>query len=450
MPEPAGNEAPEKQPGYGRSERPNKNVQKSYTKFQQDAQCYWAEGEKRLVTRDQGYEAVLVDELKKRAKPETEADQRNWGKDEKFIKFEDMAAAERPQGEVDYKVQESKPSYTIWNGIWIGWYGMDTIERYVDYMLDNGQTWELGVDIMEIAEDLEDIRGRRSFGAVRKHRRPEAKAEQKAKDEAAVMEQTRQMHGLSPQPAMASYKAALLKKKALVDIAPSPTVLPPRDDIKDHLDEQFKDQQTKELMQGIREPLNPKKKKRRPQINPNINPLGVAASEKTADYSQQDWEQDEASEAWLDQVRDAEDEAKRHFMQEDYIQQIAQDDGVSMDELWKDMGDEYTAEFYGVPYKRVPDYTDAPAEEWKGSQSSEEEIEKYLDKGQVFVEFRGQRQEFDDVVVALDRAKSISQEHPGEPAVFIIDESGVVTEDTFINGQQVGETVEKFGFQAIK
>jgi hypothetical protein len=518
VPEPTGNELPAEAPGnYARRERPNKNIQKSYTKFQQDPKCYWAEGEKRLVTRDEGYEAVLVNQLKERANPKDEATERDYGKGEKYIKFEDLAAAERPQGEIDYREQEKKPSYTIWNGMWIGWYGMDTFERYVDYMLDNGQEWPLGVDVVEIMEDIEDIRGRRSFGAQRKHRRPEDKAKAKAKEEADVMERSRQMNGLSPQPAMASYKAALLKKKALVDMAPSPTMLPPRDDIKDHLDQQFKDQQTKEIMQGVREPLNPKKKKRRPQINPNINPMGVAAASKeipngtfvlvnspdswehknwgivkgfdgedyhvaindgneqlvfsrtelripknqdeiknslgvkTADYTQQDWEQDEASEAWLDQVRDAEDEAKRHFMQEDYIQQLADDfiPPKTMDELWEIMGDEYTAEFYGVPYKRVPDFTDQPTEGWEGKRLSSVPPGE---PGRVYVQFQGKEVDFSsqEPMAAVRYAESVTRKNPGETAIFVIDEEGVVTEDTYINGQHVGETVEKFAFRTIK
>jgi hypothetical protein len=31
-----------------------------------------------------------------------------------------------------------------------------------------------------------------------------------------------------------------------------------------------------------------------------------------------------------------------------------------MDELWKIMKDEYTAEYFGTPYKRVQDFTDQP------------------------------------------------------------------------------------------
>jgi hypothetical protein len=67
-----------------------------------------------------------------------------------------------------------------------------------------------------------------------------------------------------------------------------------------------------------------------------------------------------ADEYFLDQVRDAKNEAKRHFMEEDYLQQQAVEDGMSMEELWKLMGEEYTSEFYGYPYHRVEDFTDAP------------------------------------------------------------------------------------------
>ena len=56
------------------------------------------------------------------------------------------------------------------------------------------------------------------------------------------------------------------------------------------------------------------------------------------------------------------------------MQQIAYEaiPPMSMEELWKKMGDEYTAEFYGYPYKRVPDFTDEPAEGWEGKRLSSE------------------------------------------------------------------------------
>jgi len=432
-------------------------------------------------------------------------------------------------------------------------------------MLSNGQTWKEGVDIMEVAEDLEDVRGRWNHN-TRPLRRPEQKAEQKAREEAEMMERTREMHGLSPVQSSAErfqqrFTSSLLKK-ALIDIEPAPSLLPPRDDLKGHMDEQMHDQMTKEVMKGVREPLNPKKKNRRPQIDPRINPDGVVASvdgkseirirlrgkeeiipvapqdimkavrqaenlsmanpgfpvvfildeegvitedtyingnhvgdtvekfgameedkdfamsgktgpfyridtmdwndlaayhgkrfadavqagkkvtvyragkpgetlvpntflsanknmarsyqhestesfggpvmyryevdpkdllhvenfeaselvykprtKTSAEYTQQDADDDATTEIWLDQVSDSEDEAKRFFMQENYLQQIAQDDGINMEQLWDKMGEEYIAEFYGYPYKRVPDFTD---EATKGLEEKEEPQELRL------------------------------------------------------------------------
>src|SRR5271154_4062999 len=360
VPEPEGNEAvrAEGQHAWQVPKRKDERRQKPFTKFQQDVECYWPEGESRLITRDAGYEKILVDELRRRAVPTNEADKNSYTKEEKYVSIEDLATMERPGGDISYEEKEKKPSYTIWNGIWIGWYGMDTIEKYVDYMLANGQTWDEGVDIMEIAEDLEDIRGRWSHNS-RPLRRPEQKAEQKAKEEAEMMQRTREMHGLSPTPVQSSaerfqqrFSSSLLRKKALIDMEPSPSMLPPRDDLKGHMDQQMHDQMTKEVMKGVREPLNPKKKNRRPQINPLINPDGMVAS--------------------------AEDE-----------------------------------------------------------------------KSEVRIRFRGKEEVLssykpEDIMKAIRHVENLSMANPGFPVVFILEEAGITSEDTYINGNHVGETVEKF------
>ena len=255
------------------------------------------------------------------------------------------------------------------------------------------------------------------------------------------------------------FQSSLLKKKALVDMHETPTKLPPRDDMKRHLDEQEQD----EIMDGV---LPEDKMPHRPgQIDPRINPMGVRAKRKEganagvwdfptfkqwwaaakqapelvkknfsvdtvpgfglangairlmwggktlgyvgfplqefeglvgpvkrwlekgkedidpyqmerlgskqADYSDQDWADDEQAEYFLDQVRDAKNEAKRHFMQEDYLQQIADEQipPMTMEQLWDKMGDEYTAEFYGTPYTKVPDWTDEEGG-WQGERVS--------------------------------------------------------------------------------
>ena len=322
---------------------------------------------------------------------------------------------------------------------------------------------------------------------------------------------------------------SLLKKKALIEMNESPSLLPPRDDLKGHLDEQMHDQLTKEVMHGVREPLNPKKKKiRRPQINPLTNPDGVVAAVKpganmamkilrkhgisntadldrwikdnprveqkgpykgekylisrysalvelvgendatwimhnlatdslkfssvddagkTAEYTQEDQERDEQGEYFLDQVSEAEDEAKRFFMQEAYIKQLAEENHKTMDEMWDMMGDEYTAEFYGYPYKRVQDFTDEEVPKNLEKRSAEEKSEvriRFKGKEEVYLEYKPE-----EIMKALRHVENLSMANPGFPVVFILDEAGVISEDTYINGNYV-ETVEKFAFRATR
>lgn len=426
-----------------RSQRDNPNKQVSFTKFKNDPSAYWAEGEQRLVTRDTGYEDFIVNELRERTNAGKDS---QWTKDPeaRFVSPEDLAKMERPQEEVRWQDRDKKPAYTIWNGIWIGYWGMDRLEKYTDYMLANGQSWDLGIDILELKEDLEDVRGRYTYDKRTVRRQP------KAQGATASMK----------------YQSSLLKKKALVEMHESPTMLPPRDDIKRHIDEQEQQMIDDDVMLGVK-PAAPHQPG---QIDPRINPSGRAAAVKTArmdkqtfqkwvrqlgesvksvriepvagalqvtmqgkpvaylgfpvdeamrilepflqdslnrsdeaiwdyilqpwggqaqafgqaaaskqaDYTDQDWMDDEAAEYQLDQVRDAEREAKRHFMQEDYIQQIADDyiPPKTMEEMWDIMGDEYTAEFYGTPYTPVPDFTDQETEGWEGKRLSSQKCPK--------------------------------------------------------------------------
>ena len=59
---------------------------------------------------------------------------------------------------------------------------------------------------------------------------------------------------------------------------------------------------------------------------------------------------DSEGEYFLEQVSDAKEEAKRHFMEEDYIQQQAAEDGRTMEEMWAEIGEEFTANFYDYHY----------------------------------------------------------------------------------------------------
>ena len=83
-------------------------------------------------------------------------------------------------------------------------------------------------------------------------------------------------------------------------------------------------------------------------VDPDIKQptKSVPEAAKQADYTQQDWEQDEAAEAWLDTVRDAENEAKRAFMQDTDMQKEAQNAEMTMEQLWAEIGDEFTNEYW--------------------------------------------------------------------------------------------------------
>jgi hypothetical protein len=386
---------------FGRPER-NEWKQVPFTRFTQDQQCYWPEGEKRLVTRDPGFEKVLTDELRARAT----SNDTNWTKDadSRYVEYEDLVKMEKPQGEVDYKEQDQKPSWTIWNGLWIGYWGMDDIENYTRYMLENGVEWPEGVDIMEIEEDIEQVHyGQRMYHSRQNWKRLREPQEAQPKAEGATA-------------SMKKFTSGLLNKKALVDMHSTPTFLPPRDDMKRHLDEDEQDEAALGVMDGVKD-IEPEPRSRR-QIDPRINPDGVRAGKranapvtagqmqkffsnfdpntpvsvvsaaheslelpiwemwgedkptisvntdpfyeyvqglgkrgsKRADYTDADIMDDLAHEEEREQVAEGKAFAKRHFMEEDYLQQEAMERGITMDDLWKEIGEEYLAEFYGYSY----------------------------------------------------------------------------------------------------
>ena len=156
------------------------------------------------------------------------------------------------------------------------------------------------------------------------------------------------------------FQSSLLKKKkALVQMHETPTMLPPRNDIRRHIDEQEQNAIMGDVREGLHDAPSNTLKPGIKQIDPRINPLGVQSS-KQADYDQ---EQDQADEYFLEQAQDMQNEAKRYFMEEDYIKQLCDDyfPPKTMEEMWEMMGPEWTAEFYGTPYQRVEDFTDASA-----------------------------------------------------------------------------------------
>src|SRR5262249_8225840 len=67
---------------------------------------------------------------------------------------------------------------------------------------------------------------------------------------------------------------------------------------------------------------------------------------KTADDPAWEADQELASEAWLDRVGDMKNEAREAFMGDTYMQQEAQDSGLSMEELWQETGNDYANEYW--------------------------------------------------------------------------------------------------------
>lgn len=111
-------------------------------------------------------------------------------------------------------------------------------------------------------------------------------------------------------------------KTALVGIHETPKHLPPRDDMRRHIDQDVQDEITDEVMEGVKDDK-------------------VAASD------------DEATEYYLDQVHDMKAEAEEAFMLDAAMQQEAQDAGMSMGELWKEIGADFTENYYASAYSKT-------------------------------------------------------------------------------------------------
>jgi hypothetical protein len=110
-------------------------------------------------------------------------------------------------------------------------------------------------------------------------------------------------------------------KTALVGIHETPKFLPPRDDVRRHLDEQVQD----EVMEGVMDGVKDDK---------------VAASDE------------QANEFYLDKVHSMKAEAKEAFMSDGAMQQEAQDGGMSMEDLWKEVGGAFTENYYISAYSK--------------------------------------------------------------------------------------------------
>ena len=110
-------------------------------------------------------------------------------------------------------------------------------------------------------------------------------------------------------------------KTALVGIHETPKFLPPRDDVRRHLDEQVQDEVMEGVMDGVKD-------------------------DKTAASD------DQANEFYLDKVDSMKAEAKDAFMLDAAMQQEAQDAGMSMDELWDEVGGAFTENYYISAYSK--------------------------------------------------------------------------------------------------
>ena len=104
-------------------------------------------------------------------------------------------------------------------------------------------------------------------------------------------------------------------KQGAVEIHETPTSLPPRDDMRRHLD---KDVQ-KEIDLGIdKDPQEGTK-------------LGTEVTREEQD---------------VDQIHDMKSEARRAFMEDAEMTQISKETGVSMEDLWSDHGQDYANEYW--------------------------------------------------------------------------------------------------------
>lgn len=113
-------------------------------------------------------------------------------------------------------------------------------------------------------------------------------------------------------------------KTAEVGIHETPTMLPPRDDLRRHLDEDVKDEVMEGVMDGVKDT-------------------------KVADY---ELDRDEEAAQYLDTIGDMKNEAKAAFMEDPSMQQYAVDVEMPLEELWKEMGEEFTENYFASSYAK--------------------------------------------------------------------------------------------------
>jgi hypothetical protein len=85
--------------------------------------------------------------------------------------------------------------------------------------------------------------------------------------------------GRTPRPERqpgSQFKSSLLKK-SLVDMHNTPTTLPPRNDLRRHIDTEVQDEVMEDVMDDVTDAVPaPNKPSRAKQIDPRINPSGVS------------------------------------------------------------------------------------------------------------------------------------------------------------------------------
>ncbi len=146
------------------------------------------------------------------------------------------------------------------------------------------------------------------------------------------------------------FKSSLLKR-SFIDMHETPTMLPPRNDLRRHLDTEVKDEVMEGVMDGVTEPESAQKKPSRPkQIDPRINPNGVSNWDPRVMMTPTSTMPVSAAAKVGAILPKREAEAYESFLNQDYLQQEAMERNIDMGELWNEMKNEFMAEYFQMPY----------------------------------------------------------------------------------------------------
>jgi len=145
------------------------------------------------------------------------------------------------------------------------------------------------------------------------------------------------------------FKSSLLKR-SLVDMLKTPTMLPPRKDLRLHLDKEVRDEVMEGVMDGVTEPVPQNKPPRPKQIDPRINPHGVSNWDPRLMTTLGTTSPVSAAAKVGEILPKPEAEAYQAFLNQDYLQQEAMERNIDMGELWNEMKNEFMAEYFQMPY----------------------------------------------------------------------------------------------------